>query len=760
MKIWISLKYRIALIIFLLEAVMMGFVLWGTLGYSLDKARSRVASNEQALLNVISGMGRIALLTDEYADLQPYFEGMLADPHVVRVLLTDARGRVLASTRPSDVGLGAPPMREADGPVDETDSFWRVREIANAASPLGTLAIEFSHRTLLEANAEARNLGLGIAGAGMIVIAFAGVLTGLLLTRRLERLTAAADDIAAGDLNVGIDVGGPDEVGRLAGSFKTMVASVAESQERLQQQADRFRLLLDSTVEGIFGLDQDGNCSFCNAACLAILGYRQADQLLGRNMHSLIHHTNGDGAPCPEDDGPFAKAWRAGERGHASDAVLWRADGTHLLAEYQAVPLRQGDALVGAVVSFSDVTEIRRGEAALRRSQRLASVAQLTGGIAHDFNNILGIAIGNLELVEDKTGGDRDVRDRLDRVQRALERGAKLTRRLLLFSADTPQARNPVNLNKTIAAMDDLITSSLTPQIGVELRLDGNVWLTNLDPGEFEDVLINLALNARDAMDGVGRLVIETSNVTLDEDGLAHHAETRAGDYVRVSVRDDGAGMSGDVIDRIFEPFFTTKERGKGTGLGLSMAYGFVTRLDGIIDVESEPGAGTSVHLYLPRSEEAVLDVVEDAADLAAIPGGEETVLVVEDEVDLLNFAIRTLTDKGYRVLRAQDAAEAMAHLEAPEPIDLLFSDVVLPGGQNGLDLALIARDLHPGLRVLIASGYAAGIQDADRYGDLLTTILQKPYRGAQLLRCARTALNSPLEGTVEASTPLWKSSL
>jgi len=219
-RIWLSLKYRIALIIFLLEAVMMALVLWGTLDYSLDKGRARLAATEQAMLNIISGMGRIALLTDEYADLQPYIEGVLADPHVVRILLTDAQGCVVASTRPSDVGLAAPPIGEAAGPVDEQDSFWRTRQIANTAGRLGTLAIEFTHQTLLKANAEARNLGLVIAGTGMVVIAIAGILTGLLLTRRLERLTTAANDISEGDLKVGFDVGGRDEVGRLAGSLE------------------------------------------------------------------------------------------------------------------------------------------------------------------------------------------------------------------------------------------------------------------------------------------------------------------------------------------------------------------------------------------------------------------------------------------------------------------------------------------------------------------------------------------------------------
>jgi len=583
---WFSLKYRIALTIFLLEAVMMGFVLWGTLDYSLDKERERLAATEEALLNTIGGIWRIALLTEEYAELPPYFEGVLADPHVVRVLLADAQYRIVASTRPTDMGRSVALTLQEAGPADGSESFWRTREMVNAAGQLGILAVEFSHGTLLEANAEARNLGLAIAGTGMVVIALAGILTGLLLTRRLERLTAAANDISEGDLEVGIDVGGRDEIGRLTGSFKKMVTSVADSQARLRQQAERFRLLLDSTGEGIFGLDRDGNCSFCNAASLALLGYDRAEQLLGRNMHGLIHHTTADGAPCPEDQGVFAGAWRDGERGYAGDAVLWRSDGTSFAAEYRAVPLRQDGMVVGAVVSFTDVTDIRQGEAALRRSQRLASVAQLTGGIAHDFNNILGIAIGNLELVDGKTDGNPDVHDLLDRVQRALERGEKLTRRLLMFSAGAPQARSPVDLNKTIAAMDDLIASSLTPQIKVDMRLAEDVWLTNVDPGEFEDVLINLALNARDAMQGTGKLVVETRNVTLAEDGLAHHAEARAGDYVRVSVRDDGAGMTGDVIDRIFEPFFTTKERGKGTGLGLSMAYGFATRLDGIIDVE------------------------------------------------------------------------------------------------------------------------------------------------------------------------------
>ncbi len=742
MKPWFSLKFRIALIIFLLEAVMMALVLWGTLGYSLQKGNARLAATEQSMLTLVGGMSRVALLTEEYAELLPYIEGIMSDPHIVRVLLADSDGRVVASTQPSDVGKPMPPIRTQHRPADPNENLWRTSDIANSEGRLGTLAIEFSHRTLLDANAEARNLGLVIAVSGMLVIAIAGVATGHLLTRRLERLTAAADSISKGDLNVGIDVGGSDEIGRLAGSFKGMVASVADSERRLREQADRFKLLLDSTGEGIFGLDREGNCSFCNAACLEILGYERAEQLLGRNMHRLIHHSTADGVACPEPEGRFARAYRGGESSHAADETLWRADGSHLVAEYRAVPLRQDDAVVGAVISFVDVTQIRQIEAAQRRSQRLESVAHLTGGIAHDFNNILGIAIGNLELLEEMAGRDPEIRGRLERVQRALERGAKLTKRLLMFSADMPQPHSPVDLNGVIGSMEDLIARSLTPRIAVELDLADGLWTTEVDPGEFEDVLINLALNGRDAMGDAGKLVVRTRNVTLGDGDLVKHPEARSGDYVAVTVSDNGSGIPGDIVDRIFEPFFTTKERGKGTGLGLSLAYGFVTRLKGVIDVNSEPGIGTSVSLYFPRAEKAAAKPNGGPVVRDDIPGGGETVLIVEDEPDLLNFAANTLTKKGYRVLRALSAAEAMDRLESSESVDLLFSDVVLAGGQSGLDLALQARAMRPDLKVLMTSGYTDEIEDPGRYGGLVEHLLQKPYRGAQLAQQVRATLN------------------
>ena len=742
MRAWRSLRYRIALIIFLLEAVMMAFVLWGTLGFSLEASRTQLASNEQAMLDVISGMGRIALLTEEYADLQPYIEGVLKDPHIVRVVLTDAEGRVVASTLQGDVGTDGRVSGEMPGTLGAAENFWRSGEITNAGGRLGVLAIEFTNKALLDTIARARTVGLTIAAIGMSIIAIAGVLTGVFLTRRLDRLTAAARGISKGDLDVTIDVAGTDEIGELARSFETMVGNLREGRRNLRDQAERFKLLLDSAGEAIFGLDRDGNCSFCNAACVDLLGYERAEQLLGQNMQRLILNGHAETPSDAEEGDVFSKAYTFGQDSHIRDVLLVRADGSDILADGRAKPIYQGGALVGAVVNFADVTEARKSEDALRRAQRMQSVTQLTGGIAHDFNNILGIAVGNLELVEDIAGGNPEMVGLLERVRRALQRGADLTKRLLLFSMQTSQASSPIDLNKVIRGMDDLIAKSLTPQIAVKIALADDLWLAVADPGEFEDVLINLALNARDAMDGAGKLVIATENRNVDAGILAQHPEARPGDHVVVTVSDSGNGIPENILDKIFEPFFTTKDQGKGTGLGLSMVYSFVKRQGGFIDVDSLPDVGTSFYLYLPRSQGTASRTDLEAPGLDEIPGGSETILVVDDEEDLLDFATRFLTRKGYQILAAKDVAEALEYLETDDAIDLLFSDVVMPGGQSGLDLAVRARVLRPELKILLTSGFAEKIQAPAHHQDLLQGVLSKPYRGAELARRVRAALN------------------
>ncbi len=397
-----------------------------------------------------------------------------------------------------------------------------------------------------------------------------------------------------------------------------------------------------------------------------------------------------------------------------------------------------------------DITNQKNIEAQLLQAQKMEVVGQLAGGIAHDFNNILGIAIGNLDLAEDCIPKDSLAGDRLKKVQHALMRGADLTKRMLAFSRKSPNLTSPVSVNAIIEKITGLIARSLTPEISTKFHLGDDLWLVDVDDGEFEDALINLALNARDAMDGSGALVIETKNKVIGPAYKEKHANAACGNYVCVTVSDTGQGMGKEILEKIFEPFFTTKAKNKGTGLGMSMVYSFVKHSKGFIEVTSEPDQGTTFHIFLPRSASASskTDLAEHVNE--RFEGGSETILVVDDEPELAEIATTTLTQLGYQALTAYGADEALAYLETDAPIDLLFTDIVIPGGINGLKLAKMARTLRPDIKIQLTSGFTERIEterieDAEVYEKFIKTVLHKPYRRGELAKAVRAALDPPL---------------
>src|SRR3982074_264938 len=365
----------------------------------------------------------------------------------------------------------------------------------------------------------------------------------------------------------------------------------------------------------------------------------------------------------------------------------------------------------------------------------MGAVGQLTGGVAHDFNNLLTVVSGNFELIEDAEDNGR-VRELAAAGLRAAGRGAKLTAQLLAFSRRQRLSPKLVNVNELISEFQGLIRQAVGGACEVRLLTDGPLWLCHVDPSLLETALLNLALNGRDAMPNGGVLMIETRNVVLDEGAVAG---CLPGSYIKVSVTDTGCGMLPEVRDRVFEPFFTTKEVGKGTGLGLSMVYGFVRQSGGYVAVESTPGAGTTVALYLPKATQTPDPGVE-AIQTQAIRGGSERILVVDDNEALLDVTSAMLTASGYRVLCARNSAEAIRILESGQEIDLLFSDVVMPNGMSGVELAREARRLSKGIKVLLTSGYAGDV--LERHGAVDEfPIIDKPYRLAGLARRLRSIL-------------------
>ncbi|MBL6932478.1 MAG: DUF3365 domain-containing protein [Rhodospirillales bacterium] len=398
------------------------------------------------------------------------------------------------------------------------------------------------------------------------------------------------------------------------------------------------------------------------------------------------------------------------------------------------------------ITTHEDISERKNFEEHARRAQKMEAVGQLSGGIAHDFNNILGIVMGNLEIIEQLAGDNEKILGRIATARNGAKRGAELTRKLLGFSRKEADGSTVVSLNETIGQFDQLITRSLTVAINIGHHLEDDLWLVNVDPGDLQDAILNISLNARDAMPTGGTLVIETSNKILDDNYAERHPGSTAGEFVMLAITDSGDGMHPDVKEKALEPFFTTKEEGRGSGLGLSMVYGFIKRSGGHINIYSEPGEGTTIRLYFPRAfkEKGKLPFRPEDIDP---PGGNETILVVDDEEALADIAVIFLEELGYRTLATNTPKQALKMLTDNADIDLVFTDVIMPGGMDGYQLAIRAREINPSLKVLLTSGFTKRKEFDQKpnntsYARLSSTLVSKPYTQSELALAVRKALD------------------
>ena len=394
----------------------------------------------------------------------------------------------------------------------------------------------------------------------------------------------------------------------------------------------------------------------------------------------------------------------------------------------------------GRVCAFVDVTESKKAQDALHQEQKLEIVGRLSGGVAHDFNNLLTVILGNADMLVEDTEGNATLQSLAQMIADAALRGGELTQRLLAFARQQPLNPVGVDLNGLTRGMEEQIRRTVGDDIEIVMALGKDLPPALADAGQIEAALSNLVANSRDAIPAGGRLMIETASVFLDADYARRERELKAGAYVMLAVTDTGSGMTTDTLRRVFEPFFTTKEVGRGSGLGLSMVFGFAKQSGGHVKIYSEAGLGTTVRLYLPEASTEVVDARAPAAEHT--PTGNETVLVVEDDGDVRAFAAAALRSLGYTVHGAGGGVEALAMLAGLGGADLLFTDVVLPKGMNGSQLAAEAQRQHPGLRVLYASGYTGNAIIHQGRLDTWGQLLNKPYRKADLAREVRKALD------------------
>ena len=395
---------------------------------------------------------------------------------------------------------------------------------------------------------------------------------------------------------------------------------------------------------------------------------------------------------------------------------------------------------------YQQIAEREKAEAALRQAQKMEAIGQLTGGVAHDFNNLLQVILGNLDalLALPAIRNSEEFLPLVEASVKGAERGAGLTRQLLAFGRRQALAAKPFGVNKLVLEMSDLLHRTLGETIEIETVLAPELWHAGADPHQLESALLNLAVNARDAMPNGGRLRIETGNAHLDVAAGATENGFNAGEYVSIAVTDTGFGMSEEVLAKAFEPFFTTKEVGAGSGLGLSQIYGYVKQSGGDVKIHSAPGRGTTVTIYLPRSTDQQIETQTESEAMPTAPEADtETVLVVEDEKIVLLTAVQSLKGVGYNVLQADSASSALEILKSAQPIDILFTDVVMPGQLNGVELAVEALRLRPNIKVLLASGYTrSALSDQHGLSDDVP-ILQKPYRTQELAKQLRLIMRA-----------------
>ena len=506
---------------------------------------------------------------------------------------------------------------------------------------------------------------------------------------------------------------------------------------KLRRREDELALILASTGEGIFGMDTGGTCTFVNQAALRILGYRDEQELLGRDMHAQIHHSCRDGSPLPPEDCPILRACGQNTAVRLEDEALWRADGTSFPADFSSYPMLRDGAVVGMVVTFTDITERKAREAQLVQAQKMEVVGQLTGSIAHDFNNLLAIILTNLHVLDEKLGdaADPEIGEVLDDAASAARDGTSLTRRLLAFARRQPLEPQWMDLDLFLQHTGRFLRRVTGDSIELVLQREGGPLPVQLDRQQLENALLNLAINARDAMPDGGTLTLSARRESIGPEEAARQGLS-PGNYVVVSIADTGAGMSPEALRRAVEPFYSTKPIGKGSGLGLSTALGFAQQSGGDLRIRSAPGEGTTVSLFLPEAAAHA----QPGRVAHPVPKGSLTVLVVDDERRLRRLAGRTLSDLGYQVLEAENAVAAARLLEQDISVDLLFTDVVMPGEVDGRTLGQWARQQRPGLKVLLTSGFPQPAPDEQAGGDTLP-FLGKPYSKEQLRDAVQTLL-------------------
>ncbi len=875
-----QLHLQVGFIVSLLLMAAMTVYAWHTAQQQSRDAATAIRRQASVMAESVASLGIQYLLVEDYASLEALLKRIGEFPNVLSLTVSDAKGKVLSRVvsigddrvaADYDAGQIETPRDLATAPLVLDDRIVIWHPIIEG-KVYGWVRVDYSLQTLEDLK---RGIWRDTLRAGVLVVAASIALILFLLRRYLraiQRITVFAKNLnerRGESLRIN---GTAQEIEELAAALsetsrklRDQDQSLRESSEDLERLRSRNLLILQSVGEGILGLDLEGRHIFANPAAVQLLGYDVAE-LIGRSCSTTWFRNKADGAPHDGGECPIADLFENDAGHHADSDIFWRKDGTGFPVEYTTTPIREGDRITGAVITFRDITTRKIAEDALRESekkyralfeeskdviligtldgrildvnhagvelsgyaskeellkanivrdlylnpgdqhvfrqamerqgfirdfetrlrrkdgevltvlvtatavvdekgpadafrgilrdvtaerqleqqlrhaQKMEAVGQLTGGIAHDFNNILTAIIGFGHLVLMKQKEDDPLRHFVEHILSAAERATHLTQSLLTFSRKQISNPKALDLNGIVQRVQKLLAKLAGEQVEISLFLSEAPLVVMADSGQVEQVLMNLAANARDAMPSGGRLVLESRRIELDSSFVQTHGYGKPGSYALLSLSDTGTGMDAQTAKRIFEPFYTTKEVGKGTGLGLSIVYGIMKQHNGYINVYSEPGHGTTFKIYFPLTAAAALE--QKTQELVPYRGGSETLLLAEDDPEVRRLTKAVLTEFGYQIIEATDGDEAVRLFEErKDSIDMLILDVIMPK-RNGREVYDAVRTLKPGVKVLFMSGYTANIITQRGILEEGMQFLPKPAAPTELLKRVREILD------------------
>ncbi len=712
-----SLKLKIILVSVIIQFIVLLVLVINSLRIIDDSIEHQTDIKKESINLLLDSALSIPLFERDYATLIELLDKLMASKNseFTHISIYDDKGN-LFSENIRDSSL--------------VNSTLPEHEILNLSTPLtiasdeiGIVKYGLSIRSLYAAKKDLIEESLLIIVLGIVLTITLLTITTHYLTRHITELLYCAKDVSSGNYDAKVPIKSSDEIGMLAKEFNTMTSAVKDSTAKIISK-NQFLSKISSRVPGMiyqFELREDGSMHFPYVSDAIENIYQISAQDVYDNVTTIFNKTHPDDLNMVyesiQESARNLKKWSLEYR-------ILRDDGsTHWLSG-NSVPEKMPDGTILWYGFVSDVTKNKEMSDTIRRTQKMDALGKLTGGIAHDYNNMLGVILGFSELLKEQTADLPKLRSHVEEILTAGERGAKLTKKLLDFSRQKSSDITSLSINSMLINDQDMLRKTLTARIDLELNLEKDLWSVYLDESELEDTILNICINAMHAIKGNGQIKITTHNITITESNIKT-PELDVGEYVKLSIADTGCGIEDHIKERIFDPFYTTKGD-KGTGLGLSQVYGFVSRCNGSIDVDSKIGQGTTFNLYFPKlqCENSIKEETKTEQEINTY--GSETILVVDDEPALLNLTYAILNKHGYKVLRAESAKLALEILES-EHVDLLISDIIMPE-MDGYELASIVHDNYPHIKIQLVSGFSNQENLNHKNCALSENMLPKPY--------------------------------